>query len=69
MRCGRNAIAPNDEEFNKVSLASYHLQISFALILETYDMICTYISFSVSILKKHSGFAVCPKNDYGIMVF
>jgi hypothetical protein len=32
MRCGRNAIAPEDEEFNKVSLASYQPQISFVLI-------------------------------------
>ena len=32
MRCGRNAITPEDEELNKVSLASYHSQISFALI-------------------------------------
>ena len=66
MRCGRNVIAPEDEEFNKVSLASYHPQISFALI---YDMIYIYICFSLSILKKHSGFADCPKNSYGIMVF
>jgi len=32
MRCGRNAITPEDEELNKVSFASYHSQISFALI-------------------------------------
>ena len=32
MRCSRNAVNPEDEELNKVSLASYHLQISFALI-------------------------------------
>jgi len=32
MRCGRNAFTPEDEELNKVSLASCHPQISFALI-------------------------------------
>jgi len=32
MRCGRNAITPKDEDLNRVSLASYHSQISFALI-------------------------------------
>jgi len=32
MTCGRNAINPKDEELNKVSFASYHSQISFALI-------------------------------------
>ena len=31
-------------------------------------MIYTYNCFSLSILKKHSGFTVCPKNNYAILV-